>query len=311
MVRTRRCQPAAERKVTPPARRRSRFSRPVPDPGSAAQFDVATAVRRVGDGALPRFDPPRMVGHRRPERRLSGRDRPARPARRPRRSLPPGPHARVALPAGARTADVEVAVTVERAGRGLTTLSARLGQGERSCLLAVGAFAGPYPSAADWDDAPPPAIAPAEETPPAPAVRARPAGGGQAGPAPRDRHAAVRRRSRRPHRRLDAPGRAAPARRPAAGVLRGRLVARALHAPARPRRRPRPSTSRCTSAHPRRPVTGSSSGSSGRWSPPTATSRRTAACGTPAGGCSCSPASSRCCLLARRPGRLLESCPEP
>ncbi len=53
---------------------------------------------------------------------------------------------------------VEVAVVVERAGRSLTTLSARLEQDGRLCLLALAAFAVDLPSAVDYA-APAPAAA--------------------------------------------------------------------------------------------------------------------------------------------------------
>lgn len=49
----------------------------------------------------------------------------------------------------------EVAVTVERTGRSLTTLSARLEQDGRLCVLALAAFAVDMPSAVDYVEAPP------------------------------------------------------------------------------------------------------------------------------------------------------------
>lgn len=49
----------------------------------------------------------------------------------------------------------EVAVTVERTGRSLTTLSARLEQDGRLCVLALAAFAVDMPSAVDYADEPP------------------------------------------------------------------------------------------------------------------------------------------------------------
>ena len=55
---------------------------------------------------------------------------------------------------------VEVGVEVERAGRSLSTLSARMEQGGRLCVLAAGAFATAFPTVADYaapmPSAPPP-----------------------------------------------------------------------------------------------------------------------------------------------------------
>jgi acyl-CoA thioesterase len=52
----------------------------------------------------------------------------------------------------------EVAVTVERVGRSLTSLSARLEQDGRLCVLALAAFAVDMPSAAEYAAAPPQAV---------------------------------------------------------------------------------------------------------------------------------------------------------
>lgn len=52
----------------------------------------------------------------------------------------------------------EVAVTVERQGRSLTSLSARLEQDGRLCVLALAAFAIDMPSAVDYADAPAPEV---------------------------------------------------------------------------------------------------------------------------------------------------------
>ncbi len=49
----------------------------------------------------------------------------------------------------------EIAVTVERTGRSLTTLSARLEQDGRLCVLALAAFAVDMPSAGEYAGAPP------------------------------------------------------------------------------------------------------------------------------------------------------------
>ncbi|MCW3011075.1 MAG: thioesterase family protein [Solirubrobacterales bacterium] len=61
----------------------------------------------------------------------------------------------------------EVAVTVERTGRSLTTLSARLEQDGRLCVLALAAFAVDMPSAVDYAAAAPEAT-PYAELPPSP-----------------------------------------------------------------------------------------------------------------------------------------------
>lgn len=57
------------------------------------------------------------------------------------------------FPSAPREGAAEIAVRVERAGRGLTTLSARLTQGDRLCALALAACAVDYPSAFALDDA--------------------------------------------------------------------------------------------------------------------------------------------------------------
>jgi hypothetical protein len=64
----------------------------------------------------------------------------------------------VHYPAAPREGDAEVSVSVERAGRGLTTVSARLEQDGRLCGLALAAFAGVYPPAVTYDRAPMPAV---------------------------------------------------------------------------------------------------------------------------------------------------------
>lgn len=60
---------------------------------------------------------------------------------------------------------VQVVVTVERAGRTLSTVSARLEQDGRPCVLAVGALGGPFAAAADYAVAPP-EVPPAAELEP-------------------------------------------------------------------------------------------------------------------------------------------------
>ncbi len=61
----------------------------------------------------------------------------------------------------------EVAVTVERAGRGLSTVSARLAQDGRDCILALAAL-GVAREGAAFDDHPMPAVPPPEELAPRP-----------------------------------------------------------------------------------------------------------------------------------------------
>lgn len=65
----------------------------------------------------------------------------------------------------------EVHVQVERAGRTLTSLSARLVQDERPMVVALGAFAGGFPTAADYASAAPDVRLPEE-------LRVVPAGAG-------------------------------------------------------------------------------------------------------------------------------------
>jgi acyl-CoA thioesterase len=60
----------------------------------------------------------------------------------------------VHYPSAPREGEAEVAVRIERAGRGLTTLSARLEQQGRLIALALAAFAGAYPPAVTYDRAP-------------------------------------------------------------------------------------------------------------------------------------------------------------
>lgn len=55
-----------------------------------------------------------------------------------------------------------VEVSAERVGRSLTTLSARLVQGDRVCTLVLGVFALPFEPAAEYHAAPPPAPRPEE-----------------------------------------------------------------------------------------------------------------------------------------------------
>jgi acyl-CoA thioesterase len=63
---------------------------------------------------------------------------------------------------------VEIQVAVERSGRGLSTVSARLVDGDRLIALALGAFSGPYASPLSYDESPMPGTAPPDPMPPAP-----------------------------------------------------------------------------------------------------------------------------------------------
>lgn len=53
-----------------------------------------------------------------------------------------------------------VDVTVERSGRSMSTLTARLEQADRTCVLAIGAFGAPFAAAADYADPPPEVLPP-------------------------------------------------------------------------------------------------------------------------------------------------------
>ncbi len=124
-------------------------------------FDEATAVRSLCDGvfgAHSRADWSAPLGPnggylaaivlRAMEAQLADRSRPARSITL-HYLRPP------------REGDLRIAVAVERAGRTLSTLSARLTQAGRTCVLATAAFAGSFPAAATFT-APMPRVAPAE-----------------------------------------------------------------------------------------------------------------------------------------------------
>jgi len=64
-------------------------------------------------------------------------------------------------------ADIEV--TVERSGRSLASVSARMYQGGKPLVLALAALSAPWPGERDFSDAAPPAVAPLEDTVPRPA----------------------------------------------------------------------------------------------------------------------------------------------
>lgn len=65
-------------------------------------------------------------------------------------------------------APVEVTVATERTGRRLTTLSARLEQDGRLCVLALGAFSPDFPGTLEYADPPALDVAPPESVPVAP-----------------------------------------------------------------------------------------------------------------------------------------------
>lgn len=60
---------------------------------------------------------------------------------------------------------VRIRTTIERAGRSLTTVSARMEQGERLIALAIGAFSRERLPAVEFDEVPAPAIPPPEDVP--------------------------------------------------------------------------------------------------------------------------------------------------
>jgi acyl-CoA thioesterase len=60
---------------------------------------------------------------------------------------------------------VQIQTTVERAGRGLTTVTARMEQDGRLIALAIGAFSRSRPAAVEFDDVPAPSAPPPQEVP--------------------------------------------------------------------------------------------------------------------------------------------------
>ena len=58
----------------------------------------------------------------------------------------------VHYPAAPREGEAEVEVRIERTGRSMSTVSARLSQGDRLLALALAAFAAPYDSAIAYDE---------------------------------------------------------------------------------------------------------------------------------------------------------------
>src|SRR3954452_10498076 len=58
---------------------------------------------------------------------------------------------------------VRVSTTIERTGRSMTTVTARMQQGERLIALAIGAFSATRRPAIEFSDAPPPSVPQPEE----------------------------------------------------------------------------------------------------------------------------------------------------
>jgi hypothetical protein len=72
----------------------------------------------------------------------------------------------VHYPAAPREGDAEVEVRVERTGRSMSTVSARLSAGDRLLALALGAFAAPYDSPIAYDQIAMPDVQPPAQMPP-------------------------------------------------------------------------------------------------------------------------------------------------
>src|SRR3954449_1305346 len=138
---------------------------------SVADFEADTSVRPAGEGAFAASVSEQWAVPRGPNggyiaaivlRALEAAV--ADPQRAPRsltlhylRPPAPGP--------------VTVHAVVERAGRTLTSLSARMVQDDRTMVVALGAFAADFPTAADY-------ASPAPAVGPPPALRTVPAGPG-------------------------------------------------------------------------------------------------------------------------------------
>jgi acyl-CoA thioesterase len=132
-------------------------------------FDEATAVTALGGGAYAATPDPDWSAPNGPNggylaaivlRAMAGAlDDPSRPAR----SITLH-YLRPPQPAGVR-----IDVVVERSGRTLSTLTARLSQDDRLCVIAVGAFAGAFPPSPARFAAAMPQVPPAREVEPYPA----------------------------------------------------------------------------------------------------------------------------------------------
>jgi acyl-CoA thioesterase len=138
--------------------------------GAATEFDRATAVAPLGDGAWEGVCDPGWWAGRGPNggylaaivlRAMAGEL--GDPAREPRSLTchylrPP------------RDGALRVDVTVERSGRALSTLTARLSQDGRDCVLAIAGFGIDVPAPAAYATAPP-AVPPPEDVEPVRAAR--------------------------------------------------------------------------------------------------------------------------------------------
>ena len=71
----------------------------------------------------------------------------------------------VHYPSSPREGDAEVEVRIERTGRSMSTVSARLSQGDRLVALALAAFAAPYDSGIEFDEVEMPEVEPPGELP--------------------------------------------------------------------------------------------------------------------------------------------------
>ncbi len=126
-------------------------------------FEEATAVEALGGGAYTAFSDPRWAAPIGPNGGylaaivLRAMQAELADPGRPARSItlhylrPPQP------------GEIRVDVAVERSGRRLSTLTARLGQQGRDCVLAVAAFSGPLGEGVDAFTAPMPAAPPVTE----------------------------------------------------------------------------------------------------------------------------------------------------
>lgn len=122
------------------------------------EFDDAVAAQPLGGGAYSAVNDPAWAAPGGPNggylaaivlRALEQRiDDPGRPARSITLHYlrPPGP------------GELRIDVVVERSGRTLSTLTARVSQGDRLCVIAIAAFAGAFPSAVADFAAPMPSV---------------------------------------------------------------------------------------------------------------------------------------------------------
>ncbi len=137
-------------------------------------FDEATAVTAAPDGSFTAIGDPGWSAPNGPNggylaaiilRAMAGvLDDPSRPARSITLHYlrPPKP------------AQMRIDVVVERSGRTLSTLTARLSQGDRLCVIAVGAFAGAFAPSPAHLAAAMPEVPPAREVEPYPVHEPRP-----------------------------------------------------------------------------------------------------------------------------------------